>query len=186
MKTLFLLSLLFLTTLSNAQNNLVKNPGFEYEFVNWRGEDMAYTTPYDKKSGRKCAAINQYVGGEWKAIDQIINIPKNIYALELSIWIKSESIEEQKEAYKAGAAIAEFTNGADKQIISETFAQVKGTTDWTNYKKTVKIPPDAKKVRIMLALAQTNGTIYFDDVKVTTLLEEEYLKQNTTAATPEK
>jgi hypothetical protein len=185
MKTLFLFSLLFLTTITKAQINLVKNAGFEYEFVNWRGEDMAYSTPYDKKTGRKCVAINQFVGAEWKAIDQIINIPKNTYAFELSIWIKSESIEEQKEAYKAGAAIAEFTNLADKQIISETFAQVKGTTEWTNYKKTVKIPAEAKKVRIMLALAQTNGTIYFDDVKVTPLSEEEYLKQNT-IATPEK
>lgn len=30
----------------------------------------------------------------------------------------------------------------------------------------------------MLALSQTNGTIFFDDVKVTTLSEEEYLKLN--------
>ncbi|UUF14395.1 MULTISPECIES: hypothetical protein [Flavobacterium] len=184
MKTLFLFSLLFLTTITNAQGSLVKNPGFEYEFVNWNGSDAAYITPYDKKSGKSCAAINQFVGAEWKAVDQTINIPKNIYALEFSVWIKSESIEEQKEAYKAGAAIAEFTTLSDKKITSETFAQVKGTTEWTNYKKTVKIPADAKKVRIMLALAQTNGTIYFDDVKVTTLLEEEYLKQN--SVTPEK
>ncbi|SHH38474.1 hypothetical protein [Flavobacterium defluvii] len=178
MKTLFLFSLLFLTTITNAQGNLVKNPGFEYEFVNWNGGETAYITPYDKKSGKNCAAINQFVGAEWKAVDQIINIPKNIYALEFSIWIKSESIEEQKEAYKAGAAIAEFTSSGDKKITAETFAQVKGTTDWMNYKKIVKVPAEAKKVRIMLALAQTNGTIYFDDVKVTTLSEEEYLKQN--------
>lgn len=178
MKTLFLFSLLFLTTITNAQGNLVKNPGFEYEFVNWNNSDAAYISPYDKKSGKSCVAINQFVGAEWKAVDQTINIPKNTYTLEFSVWIKSESIEEQKEAYKAGAAIAEFTTLTDKKITSETFAQVKGTTEWTNYKKTVKIPADAKKVRIMLALVQTNGTIYFDDVKVTTLLEEEYLKQN--------
>lgn len=181
MKTLILFSLLFLTTITNAQGNLVKNPGFEYEFVNWQGGDAAYITPYDKKKGKNCAAINQFVGAEWKAVDQTINIPKNIYALEFSIWIKSESIEDQKEAYKAGAAIASLTNSANKEIISETFAQVKGTTGWTNYKKTVKVPDEAKKVRIMLALAQTNGTIYFDDVKVTTLSEEEYIKQNTPA-----
>lgn len=186
MKTFIFFSLLFITTITKAQINLVKNPGFEYEFVNWGGEDMGFISPFDKKTGRKCAVINQYVGAEWKAIDQTINIAKNTYAIEFSVWIKSESIEEQKEAYKVGAAIAEFRTLADKSIISETFAQVKGTSDWINYKKTVKVPAEAKKVRIMLALAQTNGSIYFDDVKAIALSEEEYLKLNPITLNPEK
>jgi hypothetical protein len=178
MKQFFFFSLLFLTAITNAQTNLIKNGGFESDFTNWRGEETATISPYDKKFGQKSAAINQFVGAEWKALDQIVTLPKNTYAVEFSAWIKTESIEDQKEAYKAGAMIAEFTNASDKKITSENIAQIKGTTVWTNYKKTIKVPAEAKKIRIMLALAQTNGSIYFDDVKAITLSEEEYLKQN--------
>jgi acetone carboxylase gamma subunit len=185
MKQFFLFSLLWLTTITNAQTNLVKNGGFETELLNWQGNDVAIS-PYDKKTGKNSAVINQFTGSEWKAIDQIISIPKNTYAFEISVWVKTESVEEQKEAYKAGAVIAEFTNASDKQINTETIALAKGTTDWTNFKKTIKTPADAKKIRIMLALAQTNGSVYFDDVKVTPLSEEDYLKQNPVAGTPQK
>jgi hypothetical protein len=166
MKQFLFFSLLFLTTITNAQTNLVKNGGFESDLTNWRGEEIATISPYDIKSGQKSAVINQFVGEDWKGIDQIINIPKNTAALECSIWIKSESIEEKKEAYKAGVMIAEFTDNSEKKITSENIAEVKGTTTWTLYKKTLTVPENAKKIRIMLALAQTSGSVYFDDIKV--------------------
>ena len=175
MKQFFLFSLLFLSTITHAQLNLVKIGGFERDIVNWRG-DVATVSPYDKKSGRFGALINQYTGTEWKGIDQIMMIPRNTFAVEFSIWIKTESIEGGKEAYNAGVMIAEFTNNADKAISAEPIAQVKGTTDWTNYKKIVKIPAGSQKIRIMLALAQTSGSIYFDDVIAIPLSEEESSK----------
>lgn len=178
MKTFFFFCSLFLITITNAQTNLVKNGGFETDFLNWRGEENAALSPFEKKSGKNSAVINQFVGAEWKALDQIIVLPKRTYALEISVWIKSDVIETQKEQYKTGAVILEFTNSGDKQISTERIGQAVGSTSWTHFKKTVKIPSEAKKIRIMLALAQTNGTIFFDDVKVTTLSEEEYLKLN--------
>ncbi|TDW48634.1 hypothetical protein EV144_103146 [Flavobacterium sp. 270] len=178
MKQLLFFSLLFLTTITNAQTNLVKNGGFESELLNWRGEENAMISPYEKKSGKSGANITQFVGAEWKAIDQIVSIPKNTFAVECSVWMKTDGVETQSEAYKAAAVILEFTNAGDKQIVSETIAQAKGATEWINYKKTIKTPAEAKKMRIMLALAQTNGTVFFDDVKITTLTEEDYLKLN--------
>jgi len=176
MKPFLLFSLLFLSTIMNAQKvNLVKNGGFERDIANWRG-DVATISPYDKKSGKNGALINQYTGTEWKGIDQIVIIPRNTYAVEFNVWIKTESIEGGKEPYNAGVMIVEFTDNGEKKISSEPIAQLTGTTDWTNYKKNVKIPADAQKIRIMLALAQTSGSIYFDDVKAMPLSEEEYSK----------
>jgi hypothetical protein len=63
--------------------------------------------------------------------------------------------------------IAEFTDNAEKKISSENITEVKGTTAWTLYKKTVIVPENATKIRIMIALAQTSGSLYFDDVKIT-------------------
>jgi hypothetical protein len=178
MKQFLFFSLLFITTITNAQINLIKNGGFENELINWRGEEMASLSSYIKKTGKNSAMINQFVGAEWKALDQTIYIPKNTYAVECSVWMKSDGIEEQKENYKSGEMIAEFTNSSDKQLFSEPVTQIKGTTDWVNYKKTFKITADVKKLRIMLALAQTNGTVFFDDVQVIALTEEEYFKLN--------
>lgn len=179
MKQLLFLSLLFLTTISNAQTNLIKNGGFESDFVDWRGEENAMTSPYDKKSGKNSANINQFVGAEWKALDQIVSIPKNTFAVECSVWMKADEIEEQKEPYKAGAVILEFTDAGEKQISTENIGQASGTTDWIAYKKIIKVPADAKNIRIMLALAQTNGTVFFDDVKLIVLSEADYLKLTT-------
>lgn len=182
MKPFFIFSLLLLTTLTNAQTNLVKNGGFESETTEWSG-DAATISPYDKKSGKNSAVINQFVGLEWKAIDQIIAIPKNTYAIEFSAWIKSDAIEGGKEVYNAGLMIAEFTNAADKKIGSENIAQIKGSTPWTLYKKTIIVTDKAQRIRIMLALAQTNGSIYFDDVKAIPLSYEAYSKINTATTT---
>ncbi|KAF2509290.1 hypothetical protein EYY60_12975 [Flavobacterium zhairuonense] len=180
MKTLLFFCSLFLITITNAQTNLVKNGGFETGLLNWRGEENAALSPLEKKFGKNSAAINQFVGAEWKALDQIITLPKNTFALECSAWIKSDAIEAQKEDYKCGAIIVEFTNSADKQINTERIGQATGSTNWTFFKKTIKIPAEAKKIRIMLALAQTNGTVFFDDVKTIALSEAEYLKANPT------
>lgn len=185
MKTFFLFCSLFLITITNAQTNLIKNGGFESDLINWRGEENANISPYDKKTGKNSAMINQFVGNEWKALDQTFSVPKKTFALEVSVWIKSNAIETQKEEYKNGAVIVEFTNSADKQITSERIGQAVGSTNWTQFKKTIKIPTEAKNVRIMLALAQTNGTVFFDDVKAIALSEEEYLKQNPTTVTSE-
>lgn len=186
MKPFLLFSSLLLSIITNAQKvNLVKNAGFERDIVNWRGAD-ATISPFDKKSGKNGALINQYVATDWKGIDQIILIPRNSYALEFSIWIKTESIDGGKEAYNAGVVIAEFTNDTDKKISSETIVQVKGTTDWTSYKKTIIIPDSAQKIRLMLALAQTSGSIYFDDVKIIPFSKEEYSEINSMVTNPQK
>ena len=183
MRTLLLFSLLFLNTLTFAQTNLVKNGGFERNIVHWLG-DAATLSPSDKKSGKYGALINQYVETESKGIDQTILVPRNTYAIEFSSWIKTESIKGGKEPNNAGIMIVEFINDAEKQISLETIAQVKGTTDWNSYKKVLKIPADAQKIKITLALSQTSGSVYFDDVKAVPLSEGQYL--NLKESNPEK
>lgn len=184
MKPLFIFSF-FLISISNfAQTNLIKNGGFESETLNWRG-DVATISPYDKKTGKNSAVINQFTGAEWKAIDQIVNIPKKTYAIEFSGWVKADGIEGGKEAYNAGLIIAEFTTGNEKKISSQNIAQVKGTLAWTNYTKTILVPEKAQNIRIMLALAQINGSAFFDDIKAIALSEEEYFRLHPITTIPE-
>lgn len=182
MKNLLLFSVLLFSIMGKAQTNLIKNGGFEKEMENWRG-DIGKISPYDKKIGKNSFIINQFVGKEWKGVDQIASIPKNAYAITFSTWIKTDAIEGGKEAYNAGVMTVEFTNSGDKNISYENIAQIKGTTPWTLYTKTVIIPENAKKIRVMLALAQTSGTILYDDVKAIIKSEEDYLIDNPLVST---
>ena len=156
-----------------AQTNLIKNGGFETELENWRGDGVATISPYDKKSGKNSCTINQFVGAEWKGIDQIVNIPKTTVAIELSGWVKADAIEKGANVWNTGKFDIEFLNAAEKGIKNESIASVLGTTPWTFYKKTIPIPAGASKFRIMLALGQTNGTIFFDDLKAIALSQEQ-------------
>jgi hypothetical protein len=177
MKQLLIFSILFIATISNAQTNLVKNGGFETEMLNWRG-DVATITPYDQKSGKNSCSINQFVGAEWKGIDQIISIPKNTAALELSGWVKTDAIEKGKNDWNTGKFDIEFLTSGDKSIENQSIASVLGTTPWTFYKKTITVPASASKLRIMLALGQTNGSIFFDDIKAVAISLEQLNKMH--------
>ncbi|WP_269226659.1 carbohydrate binding domain-containing protein [Flavobacterium eburneipallidum] len=173
MKNILLLLILPLCQISFSQTNLIKNGGFETEFESWRGQEVATISPYDKKSGKNGCSINQFVGAEWKGLDQIVNIPKNTVAIELSGWVKAEAIEKGANVWNTGKFDIEFLNSGDKGIKNESIASVLGTTPWTFYKKTIPVPAGASKLRIMLALGQTNGTILFDDLKAIAISQEQ-------------
>jgi len=171
-----LILVFFLITFSNySQTNLVKNGGFETELTYWRG-DVATISPYDQKSGKNSCSINQFVGAEWKGIDQIISIPKNTAALELSGWVKTDAIEKGKNDWNTGKFDIEFLTSGDKSIENQSIASILGTTPWTFYKKTITVPSGASKLRIMLALGQTNGSIFFDDIKAVAITLEQLNK----------
>lgn len=172
----FLSILLALSAIpSFAQKNLIQNGGFESELMFWRG-DVAKTSPFDKKTGKNSCVITQYVGAEWKAVDQIISIPKNTVAVEFSAWIKSDAIEQGTNSWNTGKFDVEFLNAGEKNISNESIASVVGTTTWTFYKKILPVSASASKFRVMLALSQTNGTILFDDVKAVAITQDELNK----------
>ncbi len=178
MKKIIYFFILCVTTSSFAQKNIIKNGGFEKGLSSWRGND-ATINPYEKKAGKSSCIITQYVGKAWKGIDQIATIPENTYALEISVWTKSDVIKKGKEKYNAGVVIAEFTSNLDAKVSSKNIAEVHGTTGWTLNKQLIIVPKSAKKIRIMLALAQTNGLIFFDDLKVVSITKEDYQKKKT-------
>lgn len=159
----------------HSQTNLIKNGGFENELSNWRGE-VAVINPYDKKAGNNSCLINQFVGKEWKGIDQIVNVPKETYAVEFSVWIKADNIEELSDKFSSGLMNIELMTSSEKNISYESIASVVGSSSWKQYKKTVKLTEETKKFRVMLALAKTSGSVYFDEVKAVAISQESFNK----------
>ena len=175
MKNVVIVSLLLVSAIGFSQKNLIKNGNLDLNTENWRG-DVLTNNPYEKKTGAACGMINQFTGFDWKGVDQIFDIPKGTFAIEFSAWVKCEGIEGGKNKWNAGIMTAAFTTGIDTEISTENIAEVHGSQSWNMYKKIVMIPGGAKKTRLMLALAQTPGTIYYDDVKAVVVSEDDYLK----------
>lgn len=160
------------TTTLFSQTNLIQNGGFENELEGWRGE--ASLSPYDKHSGNNSCVVSQFGGKEWKAVDQTVYLPKKAVAIEVSAWIKASGIEVGDNTWNAGTLAIEFLTSGEGSISNENLTTVTGSTPWKQYKKIIKIPSGARKIRAMLALSQTNGTIYFDDVSIVALDDAAY------------
>lgn len=175
MKKFTSIGLLLFGFCAHSQTNLIKNSGFENELSNWRG-DVAVINPYDKKAGNNSCLINQFVGKEWKGIDQIVNVPKETYAIEFSVWIKADNIEELADKFSSGLMNIELMTSSEKNISYESIASVVGSSPWKQYKKTVKLTEETKKFRVMLALAKASGSVYFDDVKAIAISQESFNK----------
>lgn len=180
-KTVIIVCLFFVSLSALPQKNIVLNGSFDNNTDFWRGESAALS-PYIRKNGSNSGMIVQYTGAAWKGIDQIITIPKNVAAIEFSVWIKADAIEVQTDPYSTGLMNVELMTPGEKNIRYESVATVTGTTDWMLYKKIVRLPEDAKKIRIMIALGKTNGTLFFDDVQAIALTLEQYDKAMEAAA----
>lgn len=171
-KQLTLILALF-TLVGFSQKNIVSNGTFDNTTDGWRG-DSATNSSFIKKNGAASGMIVQYVGKEWKGVDQITTIPKNTFAITFSVWIKADAIEEQADKFATGLMNIELMTASEGHIAYESIAAVTGTTEWVEYKKTVQISPETKKARIMIALGKTNGTLFFDDVKALALTKEQF------------
>lgn len=168
--------LLLMTVFSgSAQTNLVKNGGFENTADPWNAQGITINR-FDKKAGQSSGLLSQYVGSEWKGIDQSIDLKPGAYAVKFSVWMKSEGIAKGKEAYNAGVMAVEFLNGS-KSLGHENIATVSGTTPWKSYERTVVLPSGTRKVRIMIALAQTSGVLQFDQVSAIAISLPEFEQQ---------
>lgn len=169
-----ILLLLIAPSLLWSQKNLVTNGQFDSNTNAWRGAENAVISNYIKKTGGGSGMITQYVGSQWKGIDQISNIPKNTAAVRVGGWLKADAVEKQDDPYSGGLLTVEFMTGSEKNVSYENIALLTGSTDWEHFEKQLAIPYGAVKVRVMLALGKTNGTLFFDDIKAETIGLEEW------------
>lgn len=174
MKAKFLFFVFLITSVMFSQKNLIQNGGFDVNTDNWWADNLTQNTVVKKVGFGSCMVV-QYVGKDWKAGDQRINIPKGTYAITFSAYVKADAIQ-GGENYGAGIFNTEFLNGANKQIVSENIAQVKGTVDWKLYSKTIIVPEGTKTIKVVIGLQNTPGTVFFDDIKAIAVNEDDYLK----------
>jgi hypothetical protein len=162
----FLIGLLLLTVFApaSAQKNLVINGGFEDEFYGWNNNG-ANQTPYSFKSGKNSCAIVTQNADNWVGIDQTIQIPKKVQDIEFSAWISTTNVVKGKNDWNGAVFTVVFLDGNDKEMGDGiNIAKVTGSTDWTLYKQTIKMPGKANSFKILVAMGNASGTMLIDDV----------------------
>ena len=100
-------------------------------------------------------------------MDQIADIPADAKTMDVSASVKTKDIKAGKNDWNKGVMIVEFTtDGTNKTSQDQAIFFVDDAKDWQQFTKTLEIPANSRKYRIMLALSEATGTMYVDDVQV--------------------
>jgi hypothetical protein len=174
--SLLLLNIFFVQSIV-AQKNLVTNASFEDELDGWNVYG-AQTTLWVVKKGKVACAISTFDETKWVGTDQIIDLPKNAEAIEVSLWVKPEAIQVGNEAWKKGIVNLDFLI-ADGLKVGDgaQLASVEGTSDWSYNVKYLLVPKGAKKCKIMIAMGYAVGTLFIDDIICKVITKEVYDNQ---------
>ncbi len=166
---------------ATAQKNLVSNGDFENGLIGWNG-NAAVVSPWIVKNGKHSCAITTYNDNDWAGIGQVCYLSKKTVAIAVSVWAKSEGIQQGKEQWNNGLVSIEFIGAGNKKVSDgENICTVTGTTGWTLYKKTMLVPEGAKSCRVMLAMGNASGSLMIDDVTAIELSAEALAKLNAPA-----
>lgn len=169
----FSIILILFSTNIYPQKNLVANGGFEEDLISWNANDAIKTTPWVFKNGKNSAAIICFQNTDWVGMDQTVDLPKKSQALDVSAWIKGQTIVQGKDSWNTGVFIVEFYKHGKKLGEGVNIATVVGNMEWTLADKKMKIPDGADAIKLMIAMSNCTGTFFIDDVsaKVITLDE---------------
>lgn len=137
---------------------------FENGLEPWRGN--AIMTSEEKKNGNFSLKLTSEKP-VWYGVDQIADIPADAKTMDVSASVKTKDIKAGKNDWNKGVMIVEFTtDGTNKTSQDQAIFFVDDAKDWQQFTKTLEIPANSRKYRIMLALSEATGTMYVDDVQV--------------------
>jgi endoglucanase len=159
-------ALLLFSLTATAQKNLVVNGDFEDGLNAWNG-DGATATPWVFKNGKLACAIITYNDNNWVAVDQQVNTPKKLGAVNISAWVKTENVVPGKDSWNGAIVNIEFFGrSGNKTGDLVNLTSLTGTQNWALYTKTVQLPANTTTVKITLAMGFASGSMFIDDVSV--------------------
>ncbi|MBN1601840.1 MAG: hypothetical protein JW915_09535 [Chitinispirillaceae bacterium] len=152
-----------LSVSATADVNILPNGDFEQRTLGWYGwggqvSDTAH-------SGKHGIQVINHVA-KWTGAHQILPLPDSIEVVELSGWIKTNTVTGGKEIWEKARITLEFLDAQEKMVgnYPDAVGQVDGTTGWTMFRKKYQVHKGSKNVKIIVALGNCTGEAYFDDL----------------------
>jgi len=145
--------------------NLALNPGFE--ILNDSGKPNFWKE--DSKGGWSSDTQGPYEGKRsmqatlaWSWLFQEIPVESERYYI-LRAYVKSDITVSEKEDYYSTFLTLECLD-KEYEVIHKDWGIVNATSSWELKENSISTPPGTKKIRIMLAKRQGEGSVWFDDV----------------------
>ncbi|MBC7389392.1 MAG: carbohydrate binding domain-containing protein [Opitutaceae bacterium] len=167
MKTQIACSLLLLFSFFSvhAQENQLKNPGFELDGDGWNY--FGGLRIEDTHSGKFCLKVTQEKPS-WAGAEQILRLPKKVSSVEVKGWMKYENVVQGTENYEVVRIAVEFLDEAGNVTggYPPVVGNGVGTADWKKFENTYDVPETAVKVKLQISLANCAGTAFYDDLEL--------------------
>ena len=169
-KKLLIFTLFLGLSFSALAQNQLKNPGFEEDNSGWNFWGGVLDFP--GKSGGACMLVRTDVA-KWTGADQIIMLSKDIKKVEVSGWMKTESIVKGANPWEMARIALEFSDEGGGLVggYPPVTGQKEGTSDWSYYKKIYEVPSGAASVKVQAVIGNATGAAWFDDLSVVLLKE---------------
>lgn len=148
-----------------AQDNQIKNPGFENKAEDWNLFGGAVTDlAHDGIASFKVSQEKP----SWAGADQVLRLPKGTSTIEAKGWMKIENVVKGVEDWEKARIAIEFmdANGNITGGYPPVVGNGEGSSGWEHFENTYDVPEEATQVKLQLALANCVGTAYFDDVEL--------------------
>jgi len=159
-----LLALALAGSASHAANALV-NGDFESGLDAWRV--WGGIPSNDAHKGQASCEISS-ASLAWAGIDQVLKVPAGMGHMDLSGWLRSDTIRQGPEDWNKGRLGVDFLDARDSLVggYQMVAGQVRGKLPWTYAQRNYAIPTGALKAKIICALANARGTLHCDDLAV--------------------
>lgn len=152
----------------------VMNGTFEDGMDGW---NQWGAVPTDQSKVGKSAAFVENDEVKWSGCQQEIPVQKGLSIIEFSGWVKTEKVVGGKDNWEKAVYKIEFIDSKGETINDNTIIGLTGTNDWAYYKKNFKVPTHAKTIRIILALGNSTGKAWFDEISVKSGSEDAYISE---------
>jgi protein-L-isoaspartate(D-aspartate) O-methyltransferase len=126
-------------------------------------------TDEDAPEGKHCLTLRNQTPGRLAQVLQSFGIDgKKIGELEISLWVRRNNVR-PGQSERDLPAVCVFFYDANRAPIFDGDAQIgpwSGTDDWTEKRKTIAVPKNARLANFGLRMSGATGEVSFDDVRI--------------------
>lgn len=158
------LLLLLFTSLLLA--NDIVNPGFEAGKSGWDLWSRASSIDTSQGFGRSRNSLKVHSDKkEWVGASQEIKVPRDAQFFEIEGRVKTEGVQIGEKSWEWAQINIEYLDKKKKNIsYPGQVCLVKGDTDWKLYHQRYMLPEEVVYIKVVLALGNASGTVWFDDI----------------------
>lgn len=157
----------------DANNPRIVNGDFEFDenddgrVDGWHYQRQTEMCDEKPMQGRVCLRFTNETPGELSQALQGAGINgRNIAALNCAIWARPEAVVPGTSKLDFAGIVFHFYDSVRREVGNTVVARWRGTENWQQLRRTVRVPPNAREMVIRIGLNGSTGTLDLDDFQI--------------------